>query len=142
MLLHSIAREFSDADNYPQVALQALKRMYYQKGSTLSLDKEGRAENGMLVRHLVLPGHADESKSVLSTLANEISPGINVSLMSQYHPIPYVSSHPDLKRILYKSEYESVVEVMENLGFRNGWIQDMDSYQNYRPDFRKEHPFE
>jgi hypothetical protein len=31
---------------------------------------------------------------------------------------------------------------MEDMGFRNGWVQDMDSYRNYRPDFRKEHPFE
>jgi putative pyruvate formate lyase activating enzyme len=138
----SVAEKFSDAADYPQVALNAIKRMYYQKGSTLRIDKEGRAENGMLIRHLVLPGHADESKSVLNTLANEISPGINISLMSQYHPTLYVSSHPDLKRILYKSEYESVVEAMEDLGFRNGWVQDMDSYQNYRPDFSKEHPFE
>jgi putative pyruvate formate lyase activating enzyme len=62
--------------------------------------------------------------------------------MSQYHPTPFVSNHPDLKRALYKAEYESVVETMEDLGFRNGWIQDMDSYRNYRPDFRKENPFE
>jgi putative pyruvate formate lyase activating enzyme len=138
----SIAGEFSDADDYPQVALRALKRMYYQKGSTLRMDKEGRAENGILVRHLVLPGHSDESKSVLSTLANEISRGISISLMSQYHPTQYVSNHFDLKRVLYKAEYETVVETMEDLGFRNGWIQDMESTQNYRPDFRKKHPFE
>ena len=109
--------------------LGALKEMYYQKGSVLSVDNEGRAENGILIRHLVLPGHADESKSVLSTLADEISPGINISLMSQYHPTPFVSDHPDLNRILYKAEYDSVVKAMEDLGFRNGWIQDMDSYQ-------------
>jgi putative pyruvate formate lyase activating enzyme len=138
----SVAEEFSDANDYPQIALNAIKRMYYQKGSTLQRDKEGRAENGILIRHLVLPGHSDESKSVLSTLANEISRGISISLMSQYHPTRYVGNHPDLKRILYKSEYDSVVEAMEELGFRNGWIQDMDSYQNYRPDFSKELPFE
>jgi putative pyruvate formate lyase activating enzyme len=138
----SVAEEFSDANDYPQVALNALKRMYYQKGSTLQRDKEGRAENGILVRHLVLPGHSEESKSVLSTLANEISRGISFSLMSQYHPNLYVSNHPDLKRILYKSEYDSAVEAMEDLGFRNGWIQDIESFRNYVPDFSKEHPFE
>jgi putative pyruvate formate lyase activating enzyme len=138
----SVAEVFSDANDYPQVALGALKRMYYQKGSTLRKDKEERAENGILVRHLVLPGHSDESKSVLSTLANEISRGISISLMSQYHPTQYVSNHPDLKRILYKAEYDTVVETMEDLGFRNGWVQDIDSYQNYRPDFSKKHPFE
>ncbi|HBC79736.1 MAG TPA: radical SAM protein [Bacteroidales bacterium] len=137
-----ISAEFSDASDYPMVALNSLKRMYYQKGSTLHFDEEGRAENGILIRHLVLPGHVEESKNVLGTLADELSTGINISLMSQYHPTPFVKYHTDLKRILYRSEYESVVSVMENLGFRNGWLQDMDSYQNYRPDFRKEHPFE
>jgi len=137
-----LSGEFSDAVDYPLVALKALKRMYYQKGSTLQFDDDGRAENGILVRHLVLPGHADESKSVLRILTDEISTGINISLMSQYHPTLFVKDHRDLNRVLYRSEYESVVKVMEDLGFRNGWLQDMDSYQNYRPDFSKEHPFE
>ena len=138
----ALADEFSDAPGYPEVALTAIKEMYFQKGSVLATDMEGRAESGILIRHLVLPGHVDESKQVLRTLAEEISPGINISLMSQYHPIPYVSNHHDLKRILYKSEYEAVVEEMEDLGFRNGWIQDMNSFQNYRPDFRRDDPFE
>jgi putative pyruvate formate lyase activating enzyme len=138
----SLAQELSDASDYPQVALSAIKRMYFQKGSPLPLDKEGRAEKGILVRHLVLPGHAEESKSVLSTLADEISRGINISLMSQYIPTPFVIDHPDLKRLLFKAEYDGVAEAMEDLGFRNGWIQDMDSYRNYSPDFSREHPFE
>ncbi len=136
-----LAHEFSGAADYPEIAVKALKKMYYQKGSTLHLDKEGRAESGMLIRHLVLPGHVEESKKVLRTIADELSTGVHLSLMSQYHPIPYVKDHPFLNRSLYKSEYEMVVEAMENLGFRNGWVQDMDSYLNYRPDFKKENPF-
>jgi putative pyruvate formate lyase activating enzyme len=138
----SVARELSDASDYPQVALQALKRMYYQKGSTLQMDKEGRAESGMLIRHLVLPGHTGECEKALKIISEELSSGVSLSLMSQYHPTPCVSYHADLNRTLYKAEYESAVDALEGLGFRNGWIQDMDSYQNYRPDFRKEHPFE
>jgi putative pyruvate formate lyase activating enzyme len=137
-----IAEEFSDASDYPSVALKALKRMYYQKGSTLPLDDESRAMNGILIRHLVLPGHADESKKVLRSIADELSTGIHLSLMSQYHPTPFVKDHLTLSRSLYKEEYEMVAEAMENLGFRNGWVQDMDSYKNYRPDFSRDHPFE
>jgi len=62
--------------------------------------------------------------------------------MSQYHSTPQVRYHPILNRSLYIEEYEAVVEVMENLGFRNGWVQDMDSNLNYRPDFSKDNPFE
>jgi len=136
------ASEYSDASDYPEVALKAIKEMYYQKGSTLSLDENGRAERGLLIRHLVLPGHAEESKKVLRTIAEELSPGVHLSLMSQYHPTSQVINHPVLNRSLYKAEYDDVVKEMESLGFRNGWIQDMDSNVNYRPDFRKENPFE
>jgi len=137
-----ISNDLSDAFNYPDVALKAIKKMYFQKGSTLHLDEKGRAEGGILIRHLVLPGHAEESRKVLRSVAEEISTGVHLSLMSQYHPTPFVKSHNFLSRTLYKAEYESVVEAMENLGFRNGWVQDMDSYLNYRPDFRRENPFE
>jgi putative pyruvate formate lyase activating enzyme len=137
-----IAKEYSDASDYPVVALKALKRIYFQKGSSLPMDQEGRAENGMLIRHLVLPGHSDESKKVLRSISEELSPGVHLSLMSQYHPTKYVKSHSMLNRTLYREEYESAVRVMEDLGFRNGWIQDMESYRNYRPDFSRNNPFE
>ena len=137
-----LSKKYSDAEDYPDIAFRALKRMYYQKGSTLRMDDDGRAENGMLVRHLVLPGCSADSKALLKKIADELSPGIHLSLMSQYHPTPSVKDHHELNRILYHTEYESVVAAMEELGFRNGWVQDMDSYRNYRPDFSREHPFE
>jgi putative pyruvate formate lyase activating enzyme len=138
----SIAAEYSDACDYPEVALKALKRMYFQKGSTLPADEEGRAESGILIRHLVLPGHTEESKKVLRSIAEELSPGVHLSLMSQYHPTESVKNHPVLNRALYREEYESVIETLESLGFRNVWVQDPDSHLNYRPDFSREHPFE
>jgi putative pyruvate formate lyase activating enzyme len=136
-----IASKYSDASDYPGIVLKAIKEMYYQKGSTLSIDENGRADNGLLIRHLVLPGHAGESKNVLNSIAEELSTGIHLSLMSQYHPTEQVINHPVLNRPLYKAEYEDVVETMESLGFRNGWVQHMDSNLNYRPDFSKENPF-
>lgn len=137
-----IAKQYSDAADYSDVALKALRKMYYQKGSVLQKDEQGSAESGIFIRHLVLPGHSEESKAVLKTIAEELSPGVNLSLMSQYYPVPDVRDHSILNRKLYKDEYESVVAVMKSLGFRNGWIQDLNSYLNYRPDFSRNHPFE
>jgi putative pyruvate formate lyase activating enzyme len=136
------ASEFSDAPDYPEIAIKALKQMYYQKGSVLVKDEQGRAERGILIRHLVLPGHAEESKGILREIAQELSPGLNISLMSQYNPTESVKQHPLLRRRLYAEEYSDVVREMEYLGFRNSWIQEMDSFENYLPDFNKEHPFE
>ena len=139
---NELAIKFSDAPGYPGIAMKALKAMYYKKGSVLHTDDSGQAVSGLLIRHLVLPGHADESKKVLRMIADELSAGVHISLMSQYHPAGDVSGHARLGRSLYREEYESVVEEMDRLGFRNGYVQDMDSNLNYRPDFRKSHPFE
>jgi len=137
-----LAGDYSDAPDYPLVAIKALKEMYYQKGSVLRTDEEGNAENGLLIRHLVLPGNTEESKKVLRSIAEELSPGVHVSLMSQYHPVDGVKNHSEFNRALYREEYDSVVFEMEQLGFRNGWVQSMDSNQNYCPDFSRENPFE
>jgi putative pyruvate formate lyase activating enzyme len=137
-----VAEDLSDASDYPSVAIKALKEMYYQKGSGLRTDEDGNAESGMLIRHLVLPGYAEESRNALRTISEELSPGVHLSLMSQYHPTDYVKTHPRLKRVLYENEYKTVVEEMEKLGFRNGWVQGMDSYKSYLPDFSRKNPFE
>lgn len=137
-----LASLYSDAPNYPEVALKALKEMYYQKGSRLITDDTGLAENGILIRHLVLPGHIDESKKILKYIGDELSTGVSISLMSQYHPTVHVTNLSDLKRNLTRREYDDVVMEMENLGFRNGWLQDTESSDNYLPDFSRKNPFE
>jgi putative pyruvate formate lyase activating enzyme len=139
---NNISASYSDAYDYPDVAVRALKEMYYQKGSVLHLDEHGQALQGLLIRHLVLPGHSEESKMVLRKIAEELSPGVSISLMSQYHPTPQVKGHQTLDRSLYADEYHSVAEETERLGFRNGWFQDPGSSNNYLPDFKKQNPFE
>jgi putative pyruvate formate lyase activating enzyme len=133
---------YSGAADYPDVALRALKRMYYHKGSSLFLDDKGRAERGILIRHLVLPGHTDESIAVLRSVAEELSTGMNISLMSQYHPAADAKKDRIINRSLADTEYLKVKLALEELGFTRGWLQDPESHLNYRPDFRREHPFE
>jgi putative pyruvate formate lyase activating enzyme len=140
MFLLNFRADILKLQTTPVLLLKLLK--YYQKGSTLITDESGVAENGILLRHLVLPGHIEESIKVLRTIANEISTGIHLSLMSQYHPVKSLTVNPDLSRTLYKEEYDSVVEEMYRLGFRNGYVQDLDSFQSYLPDFSRKDPFE
>ena len=115
---------FSDTPDYPKVALKSLKEMYYQKGSVLITDDDGNAVNGMIIRHLVLPGHPQESIKVLRTVAEELSTGVHLSLMSHYNPTKAVRENPIINRTLYATEYEEVVNEMERSGFHNGWLQD------------------
>jgi putative pyruvate formate lyase activating enzyme len=138
----ALSLEYSGAADYPIYASIALKEMYRQKGSSLLINEFGQAERGILVRHLVLPGHADESISVLKHIAHEISTGIHISLLAQYYPCDKAIGHPKLGNELKQSEYEKVVEEMYRLGFRNGYVQGMDSNESYRPDFDNFEPFE
>jgi putative pyruvate formate lyase activating enzyme len=139
---HEDAKQFSDAENYPEIALAAIKEMYYQKGSKLFLNKDGLAERGLIIRHLVLPDKADASIKLLKTIAEEISTKVTISLMAQYYPTEKVMSHNILNRQITKEEYLKVTNAMYDLGFTNGWIQEHESAVHYRPDFEKEHPFE
>lgn len=137
-----LSKGFSGAYDYPVVAVKALKEMYRQKGSTLIFDDDDQADSGMIIRHLVLPGNPENSKSVLQFIAGELSPRIHISLMSQYYPTPQVAAHPQLGRGISELEYMQVVEEMERLGMYNGWVQEFESSRHYQPDFEKIHPFE
>ena len=137
-----IAKQYSDVSDYPEVALNAIKEMFHQKGSTVKINKNGYAESGILIRHLVIPGHIENSIAVLRKIAEEISTNVHISLMSQYYPTAKVSRHPVLSRTLTNKEYSKVFDEMGKLNFFNGWVQELDSNKNYIPDFDKIYPFE
>lgn len=137
---NELGKKYSGVNDYFDVASKALKEMYRQKGSTILLNDEGLIESGIIVRHLVLPNCSDDSLNVLEFIANEISPFLHVSLMSQYCPTPIVANDKDLNRKLKKEEYERVVQRLEELGF-DGWIQDIESSDLYKPDFNSHTPF-
>ena len=81
----------------------------------------------VIVRILVLPGHAHEAVENLNWLAKEVSNEIAVSIMSQYTPAYGAISLPPFNRRVTEEEYESVVDAADNLGFENGWIQGFES---------------
>ncbi len=137
-----LAMNYSGTRDYPIQAAKALREMFRQKGTALIMDEDQTAESGMIVRHLVLPGQIANSIGVLQFLAEELSPRIHISLMAQYYPTKLVEKHPQLGRKVTQTEYRQVVEEMENLGMYQGWIQEFDSTDFYRPDFDQTHPFE
>jgi putative pyruvate formate lyase activating enzyme len=81
------------------------------------------ARGGLIVRILVLPGHADEAIENLAWLATELSSEVPVSLMSQYTPAYKAKGMPPFDRGVTKEEYESVTEAAADFGFCNGWTQ-------------------
>jgi len=138
----SLALRFSDAEDYPDIASRSLKEMVRQKGTSIILSEDGTAESGVVVRHLIIPGFVENSLNVLRYIANEVSPHLHISLMSQYYPTMNVLSHPHLSMSISAKEYKQVTEEMESLKMYNGWLQEINSLNHYRPDFFRKHPFE
>jgi putative pyruvate formate lyase activating enzyme len=118
------AARYSDAPNYMEVNLAALREMHRQVGRLL-LDDDGVAFRGLLVRHLVLPGAADDSVKVLQMLADEIAPRLDVSVMSQYFPIHRAKEFSPLDRRVTSEEYALVVNWMAQSALR-GFVQPLD----------------
>ena len=146
-----LARRYSHAPDYPQVATAALEEMIRQVGIGLKTDDNGIAYRGLIVRHLVLPGHIDNSLRVLDHLAQlstDLSPftshllPLHLSLMAQYYP-PRPNLPSPLDRCLTAEEYNAVVDHAVSLGLTAGWIQELKASVNYQPDFKQTgNPFE
>ncbi|MFH1640128.1 MAG: radical SAM protein [Chloroflexota bacterium] len=136
------ATKYSEAPAYVTHARRAIKEMWRQTGELVT-DESDIAQKGLIVRLLVLPNEIAGSRESLIWLANEISPRVTVSVMSQYSPQHRAVQIPELARTIFYGEYASVLELMEKLGIENGWVQEMGSPENYLPDFARErHPFE
>lgn len=136
------AWKYSGVRNYVECSRSAIKEMYRQTGNVI-LDEHGIVQKGLIVRHLILPNRIAGSEDSLRWLASELSPDVTVSLMSQYYPTHKARLFPELARRIKYEEYIEVVRLLQRLDINNGWIQEMDASEYYRPDFSKQgHPFE
>jgi putative pyruvate formate lyase activating enzyme len=137
---NGLAKRLSAVDDYADIVPAVLREMLDQVGH-LQLDEDGLASRGLLVRHLVLPGHLDNSRLCLAFLA-ELSPETAVSLMSQYSPQYQACRHSGIDRTLTTQEYDGIMEYALDLGLENAFIQEMESQGLLIPDFRRDQPFE
>lgn len=135
----SLARTYSDAPDYPEVAFAALEEMLRQRG-TRRFDGDGLLLEGVMVRHLVLPGQRKDSLALLRALADRFgSDAFLLSLMSQYTPeFASQAPYPELHRRLTTFEYDCVCRVAAALGF-SGFSQSRASASaGYTPNFHEE----
>lgn len=93
-------------------------------------------KRGVIVRHLLLPGCAEDSKKVLEYLLEQYGDRIFISILNQYTPLPHVSFCPELNRKVTEAEYEEVVDFAISLGIENGFIQEGEAAQeSFIPEF-------
>lgn len=128
------ARRYSAAADYFDFASKAILEMLRQTGP-VELDDDGMIQKGVIVRHLILPGRADESMRILDWIAENL-PGAWVSLMAQYLPFGDVAGVDELNRRLKQDEYDRVVDHLMALGLEDGFVQELSSSdEKYIPAF-------
>jgi len=127
--------ELSGAADYPDFAWAAVEKMVTLNGYG-RVSPEGIMEEGVIIRHLVLPGYIDESLRLLEEIRRRLGKYVPVSVMSQYTPVWKAKEHPFLRCPLKKAEYQRIIDKIEELGFENGWVQDPGSAgEDYIPRF-------
>ena len=132
---NALAKKLPSAPDYFETASAAILEMYRQVGKPVLEDDE--MKRGVLVRHLVLPGCADNSLGVLDWVAEHFRSGdILFSLMSQYVPMGRAAEMPPFDRRITELEYDSVLSYMMLLGIEDGYTQDFSSAERgYTPSF-------
>ena len=133
----SLSAELSSAPDYFAQARPAIEAMMAQAGHPV-FDSEGILQRGVILRHLALPGHIDDSFAVLDRMAawNEADPGCFIpSVMSQYTPF-YKAAEHGIGRRITTYEYRRVVNYAMDLGLTAGYMQQKSSArEEYTPSF-------
>lgn len=143
----SLAARVMGDSRYPSIALAALDRIVAAKGFLDPFNPTGAApaRTGLLVRHLVLPGHVQNSLDALSLLRDRYGRFLPLSIMSQYTPPPSLGPlPPPFDRTLRPDEYQAVIDRAVSLGFENLFVQplaDPAAPDPYTPDFASPTPF-
>jgi putative pyruvate formate lyase activating enzyme len=151
-----VSERYCGAPDYFEFASKAIGEMWRQKkGARVGISDSGMRNpepsadrmvegagipelmtRGVIIRHLVIPGQAEDSKKVLKWIAGNLGTEVYVSLMAQYTPAHRAVNYPEVNRRLRHSEYDEVREYFEELEFEKGWAQELTAASSeYTPEF-------
>ncbi len=104
--------------DYPEVAKAGLKEMYRQVG-LLKTDENGIVQQGLMIRHLVLPEDLAGTREFVKFVAEELNPAVYVNIMAQYHPSYQANQHRELARCPHAEEFRKALRIAQNAGLFN-----------------------
>ena len=134
--INELGKKYSKVDNYFEVATAAIKEMYKQVGKP-KFDKNNIIKKGVIIRHLVLPNHIENSKKVLRWIKNNLESDIYISIMAQYFPTYKSKEYEKINRKLTKSEWEEIEKYIEEIEIENGYIQELGEHEEeYVPNWQ------
>lgn len=129
-----LSAKFSAASDYFEYAIKAIDKMYELSGR-LTMNDDGIASSGVLIRHLVLPCCLYDTRAILDEIAAHFGRDCHISLMRQYTPLPCLNT-PPLNRRITDREYNNAVNHALMLGMEKVYIQDKSSASmEFTPEF-------
>ena len=132
----SLANNYSDCNNYFEIATYAIDEMARQVGTPV-FNEDGILQKGLVVRVLIIPGHLDDAKKIIEYLYKTYHDDIFISIMNQYTPVN-TCIYSNLNRKLTKDEYNEVIKYALELGVKNAFIQEEETAsESFIPDFDK-----
>ena len=130
-----LAIKYSKAPNYFKIATKSILKMIDQVGLP-EFDENGMIKKGVIIRHLVLPGHIQNSKHILKWLKENVDGNAYVSVMAQYFPTYKAKEDEYLNRKLTRKEYSEIEQYLYLLDIQNGYMQELGKHEEeYVPDF-------
>ena len=123
-----IAIKYSKAPHYFEIASKAILEMINQVGAP-EFDKNGIITKGVMIRHLVLPNHIQNSKNVLKWIKQNIPKEIYIDVMAQYFPTYKAKEDELINRKLTKREYKEIENYFYLLDFENGYMQELGEHE-------------
>lgn len=123
-----IATKYSKAPNYFKISTEAIKEMYKQVGEPI-FDENGIIKKGVIIRHLILPNHIQNTEHILKWIKDTFDNKVYVSVMAQYFPTYKAKDDDKLNRKISTKEYRKVENYMYTLGIENGYMQDLGKHE-------------
>lgn len=108
-------RKYADAPDYPEISRAAVREMHRQVGD-LQIDQDGIARQGLLIRHLLMPGGLEETKAILEFIARHISTDTYVNVMDQYRPCGTADSFAELRSTISHEHYSEALDYARKIG--------------------------
>lgn len=132
----NLGEKLSGIKNYASIAKDAILEMQRQIPKT-QIDDNGIMKKGIIIRHLVLPNHIQNSIRVLKWIKENIREDVFISLMAQYFPTHKANQYEDIDRKLTQKEYNEIKDYFYELDFKNGYLQELeDEEEKYVPEFK------
>ena len=125
---NELSKKYSNVDKYFETASIAIKEMYNQVGTAV-FNENGIIQRGVIIRHLILPNHLQNTKHILKWIKKNMPDDIYVSIMAQYFPTYKAKQDKYINRKLSKKEYKEIENFLYTLNLKNGYIQELGEHE-------------